>query len=72
MCGTGTCDYTVWPPLPGYAYAYNSYKKGKLVTCLFNITLSKRIISGAHALLGLTVNMPLVPGMRGNFEWVPC
>ena len=23
--GKGTHDYIAWPPLPGYAYVYNSY-----------------------------------------------
>ena len=59
--GRETCDYIARPPLrhfqvmPTYAYAYNSYKKGKLRVYL----IYKLKVSGARAPLGPTVDTPL-------------
>ena len=41
----------MWPPLPGYLYAYKSYKKGKLLIYLIKHYMK---VSGAHAPLGTT------------------
>ena len=63
--GRETRDYIVRPPLwhfqvmPTHAYAYNSYKKGKLrVYLIYKLKVLK--VSGAHAPLGPTVDTPLL------------
>ena len=60
MHGKKNSDYTVWPSLPGYAYAY---KKGKLHVNLIYVTSNKLIVSEAHVPLGATVEILLLPGM---------
>ena len=60
--GRETRDY-----MPTYAYAYNSYKKGKLrVYLIYKLKVLK--VSEAHAPLGPTVDTPLVLSLKHRGE----